>query len=320
MKENKKGNSFLKRIRNWPSLNVFLIWLVFFVALAIIEPKFVSFLNITNLLRQTAITGVIAVGMTFVVISSGIDLSVGSVLAFAGMTAAMMMQAGIPIPIAILVSILVGTLIGFAIGVLIHKGKVPPFIATLGGMTIIRGLVMLISGANKVPVASAFGEFATTKLFGIPAMAYVWLVIVFIGLFLSKHTVFGRNVYAIGSNEEASRLSGINVGLTIGGIYAFNAFCAAVAGLLMATRLGSGTPTAGMGIEMDAIAAVVVGGASLSGAVGSITGTVFGTIIIAMIRNGGQLMQINSFVLDVLVGLLIVVAVLIDKQGKKNKK
>ncbi|MEG2843617.1 MAG: ABC transporter permease, partial [Ruthenibacterium sp.] len=163
-------------------------------------------------------------------------------------------------------------------------------------------------------------DFAVAKILGIPAMVYVWLAIVLLGILISRYTTFGRNIYAIGSNEEAARLSGIRLGINICGIYAFCAFCASVAGLLMTTRLGSGTPTAGTGMELDAVAAVVVGGASLSGAVGSVFGTVLGTLIIAMIRNGGQLLGINSFVLDISVGALIVIAVLIDKLGKHGKR
>lgn len=311
----------VKRIQNKvPEFNIILIGILLLVVLAIANPIFISFGNIRNLLRQTAIIGVIAVGMTFVIISSGIDLSVGSILALAGLLCAMFIQANIPVVIALLLATVISVLLGILTGLLIHKGKVPAFIATLGSMFIVRGAVMLLSKANKVPVPKSFEKFAVKNWFGIPAMVYVWLIVIIIGIVIAKRTTFGRNVYAIGSNEETARLSGINVGLTQCGIYAFCAFCSSVAGFLMLTRLGSANPTAGEGIEMDAIAAVVVGGASLSGAVGSVFGTVVGTIIIAMIRNGGQILKINSFVLDMLVGGLIVIAVLIDKMGAKKKK
>ncbi|MEF9969450.1 MAG: ABC transporter permease [Ruthenibacterium sp.] len=316
----KKRIGWLEKLRRLPEFNLILILLLFTVVLCIVEPKFISFHNITNLLRQTSIIGVLAVGMTFVIISSGIDLSVGAVLAFGGMLVAMLMQAGVPVPLAILISLLAGTAIGVITGLLVHKGKVPAFIATLGGMSMVRGIVMLMSNANKVAVPKPFSDFAVAKILGIPAMVYVWLAIVLLGILISRYTTFGRNIYAIGSNEEAARLSGIRLGINICGIYAFCAFCASVAGLLMTTRLGSGTPTAGTGMELDAVAAVVVGGASLSGAVGSVFGTVLGTLIIAMIRNGGQLLGINSFVLDISVGALIVIAVLIDKLGKHGKR
>ena len=319
MNESKNKGSFLKKMRQMPELNMLLVWLLFTIVLTIAEPKFLSFGNISNLLRQTTIIGVLAVGMTFVIISAGIDLSVGSVLALSGMTAAMFMDKGLSAPIAIILSLVIGTVIGALIGFLIYKGQVTAFIATLGSMSIIRGIVMLMSNANKVPISKSVGDFATMRFLGIPAMVYVWIAIVIVGIVIARYTIFGRNIYAIGSNEETARLSGINLGTNFCGIYAFSGFCASVAGILMAIRLGSGTPTAGTGMELDAVAAVVVGGASLSGAVGSVFGTVLGTLIIAMIRNGGQLMGINSFILDIAVGTLIVIAVLVDKLGKKRK-
>ena len=316
----KNKNGLLSCFRRLPEFNLVLIWLVFSIILCIVEPKFISFHNITNLLRQTSITGILAVGMTFVIISAGIDLSVGSVLAFSGMLAAMLLQQNMPMPLAIIISILAGTALGALCGLLIYAGNVPAFIATLGSMSIVRGVVMLMSNANKISVPAAFSDFAVTRWLGIPAMVYVWLLIVIVSIIMSRYTTFGRNIYAIGSNIETARLSGIRIGVNTCGIYAFSAFCASVAGLLMTTRLGSGTPTAGQGMEMDAVAAAVVGGASLSGASGSVLGTILGTLIIAMIRNGGQLIGINSFVLDIAVGALIVIAVLIDQMGKQKKR
>ena len=279
-------------------------------------------MNVTNLLRQTAIIGVLAVGMTFVIISGGIDLSVGSVLAFSSILASQMMVSWIfRYGLRYLIALVAGSLIGVVMGMIIHIGKVPAFIATLGGMTIVRGMVMLMCNAGKVTgLPVAIGDFAVQRYLGIPAMAYVWFLTVIIGWFLSRYTVFGRNTYAIGSNMEAARLSGIKIGVNICAIYAFCALMSSVAGILMTARLGNGVPTAGQGYELDAIAAVVVGGASLSGAIGSILGTVLGTIIIATIRNGGTLLGINPFILDILVGGLIVVAVLIDQLRKNTAK
>lgn len=310
--------STFKRLRSMPEFNLVLIWLVFTIALSVINPTFISAGNITNLLRSTAIVGILAIGMTFVIITGGIDLSVGSTLAFSGMLAAILMDGGMGVAPAIIIGVVAGTLVGVIQGLIIHYGNVPAFIATLGGMAIIRGVVMLMSNANKVLVPSSVGQFAVLKLFGIPAMVYVWLVIVVVGIVIAKYTIFGRNVYAIGSDQEAARLSGIKISKNICYVYAFSAFCASVAGILMLTRLGSGTPTAGTSYEMDAVAAAVVGGASLSGAVGSVFGTVVGTVIIAMISNGGQLLGINSFILDIAVGALIVIAVFIDKKSKKG--
>ena len=312
----------LKKIKDshFPERNLIIILAILIIVLSIASNRFLSYNNIMNLLRQTSIIGVMAVGMTFVVVSSGIDLSVGSVLAFSSVISAMLLKAGTPIFISISLALLAGTAIGVLMGILIHKGSVPAFIATLGGMTITRGAVMLISGARKISgLPREFTGFATMKIAGIPGMVVVWFLIVIIGFIIAKYTIFGRNVYAIGSNEEAARLSGIKIGKNMYGIYAFCAFTSAVAGILMTARLGNGVPTSGTGYELDVIAATVVGGASLSGAVGSILGTVLGTIIIATIRNGGNLLGINPFLLDILVGTLIVFAVLFDQMNKKSR-
>lgn len=319
MRDTMNKDNIFKRFTRLSESSLIMILLVMIVVLWGLNNKFLSFTNITNLLRQTAIIGVLAVGMTFVIISAGIDLSVGSVLAFSSILASQLMVKGIPVSMAILIAVLAGSLIGVLQGFTIYKGKVPAFIATLGGMTIVRGVVMLMCNAEKVSgLPDVIGDFAVLKYLGIPAMAYVWLVVVLVGWLISKLTVFGRNIYAIGSNEEAARLSGIKIGFNICGIYAYCACMASIAGILMTARLGNGVPTAGQGYELDAVAAVVVGGGSLSGAIGSIPGTVLGTVIIAMIRNGGTLLGINPFILDIIVGALIVVAVLID-QLRKNK-
>ena len=315
----KNKSSFFKKFTSMAESNLIIILIVLIFALWVMNDKFLSFTNVTNLMRQTAIIGVLAVGMTFVILAAGIDLSVGSVLALSSILASKLMVAGLPVWLSILIALVAGSLIGALMGIAIHKGKVPAFIATLGGMTIVRGLVMLMSGAQKVSgLPPAIGDFAVQRYLGIPAMAYVWFITILVGWFVSKYTVFGRNMYAIGSNEEAARLSGIKIGINICGIYAFCALMSSVAGILMTARLGNGVPTAGQGYELDAIAAVVVGGGSLFGAIGSIPGTVLGTIIIATIRNGGTLLGINPFILDILVGSLIVVAVLID-QLRKNR-
>ncbi len=313
----------LKKLKEsqFPERNLIIILALLIIILSIASNRFLSYNNIMNLLRQTSIIGVIAIGMTFVIISAGIDLSVGSVLAFSSILLAMMMKAGLPIPLSILLALLAGTSLGILMGILIHNGSVPAFIATLGGMTMVRGAVMLISGARKISgLPREFTHFAVEKFLGIPGMVWVWFLIIIVGLVVARYTVFGRNVYAIGSNEEAARLSGIRIGKNMYGIYAFCAFTSSVAGILMTARLGNGVPTSGTGYELDVIAAVVVGGASLSGAVGSILGTVLGTIIIATIRNGGNLLGINPFILDILVGGLIVFAVLFDQMSKKKNR
>lgn len=289
-----------------------------FIILSIASDSFLTVYNLANLVRQTAIIGIVAIGMTFVIIAAGIDLSVGSVVGFSGVLAAILMNKGVSILVAVIIAIALGTLIGLINGIIIYDGKVPPFIATLGAMTVVRGVIMLISNARMIGgLPKAFTNFAQKDFLRIPSLFIVWLIIILLATFIMKKTHFGRNVYAIGSNEEAARLSGINIRKNMYSIYAICAFMSAVAGILMTSRLGNGIPTGGMGYELDAIAAAVIGGASLSGAEGTIFGTVLGAIIMATLRNGGNLLGINSFILEIAIGALIVIAVLIDKKKKK---
>lgn len=290
------------------------------VATIIVSGKnnFLTGNNVSNIVRQTSINGVIALGMTIVIISAGIDLSVGAVVGFSGVLVALLMQKFNMAPLAaILVTVPVSTLIGLFNGVVIYDGKVPPFIATLGTMTAVRGLIMLITNARMVSgLPKSFTNFAQMSFLGIPALFLVWLAIIVLTAFIVKYTSFGRYVYAVGSNMEAARLSGINVRLATYGVYVYCAFLCSIAGIMMTTRLGNGVPTGGTGFETDAIASAVIGGASLAGAEGTVLGTILGAIIMQTFRNGGNLLGINSHLMEVVIGLLIIGAVLLDKRRK----
>ena len=297
------------------TLLAILIFLAIFLSFS--SQFFLTIENITNLVRHTSIVGVVAIGMTFVIISGGIDLSVGSVLGFSGMTAAILMRDGYNIYFAIIAGILSGTVVGVVNGIIIHKGKVPPFIATMGSMIVVRGVIMLISDARMVSgLPREFTNFSQSSLFGMPNLFVIWLLVMLLANFLAKRSLFGRNIHAIGSNVEASRLSGIKIQSNIIKVYAFCALMASIAGIMMTSRLASGVPTGGDGFELDAIAAAVIGGASLSGAEGTVLGTVLGAFIMAMLRNGGTLMGINPFLLRIAIGSILVAAVLIDKRQK----
>ncbi len=297
------------------------VFLVLFLGLAFFVKGFFTANNLSNLVRQTSINGVIALGMTFVIISAGIDLSVGSTVGFSGMFIAVLMtQHGVGIFPALFLSLLGGTLVGILNGILIYDGKVPPFIATLGTMTVFRGVIMLVSGARMVSgLPKPFVNAAQITILGLPSLFVVWLVATVFSAFILTKTVFGRNIYAIGSNPEAARLSGINIRWNIYGIYGYCAFMSALAGIMLTSRLANGIPTAGSGYELDAIAASVIGGASLSGAEGTIVGTVIGAMLMATLRNGGNLMGIEPFILQILIGALIVVAVLVDQIQKQSQ-
>ncbi len=298
--------------------SLILVLVVICVALSIVRPSFASYQNLFNLMRSCSITGIVAIGMTFVIITGGIDLSVGSVVGFGSVLCGVFMkEMGMGITVSLLLALLCCVAVGALNGILIYKGRIPAFIATLGSMQMFRGAAMLISKGRTLPgMPSEFTQFAQTKVIGLPSLFIVWIVIIIISLYLLKFTRYGRNIYSIGSNMEAARLSGIKLGPTICGTYMVNAFLAAVAGLLLTARITSAQPSAGEGYEMQAIAAAVIGGASLSGAEGSAGGTVIGAIIMAVLTNGGNLLGINSFTMDIVIGALVVVAVLIEKNKK----
>lgn len=296
------------------------ILIVFFIALSIATDKFLTIANLANLARQTSIVGIIAVGMTFVIISAGIDLSVGSVLALGGIIGSMIMRDGHSIFLAILAAIAVGIAVGIVNGLIIHDLKVTPFIATLGMMYIVRALVMLITNASYIsPLPKSFINFAAASYFYIPTLFLIWIFIVIIAAVVVKYTRLGRNVFAIGCNRECARLSGINIRTNTYMVYIIVAALSSFAGVLTAGRLATGLPMAGVGYELQVIAAVVVGGGSLSGGEGTIIGTLLGALLIATIQNGGNLLGVNPHILSIIVGVLIIVSVYIDQLSKKGR-
>ena len=298
---------------------ILIIFILLFLCSSIFIKGFFSYDNLTNLIRQTSINGIVAIGMTFVIVTAGIDLSVGAVAGFAGVIAAKMMSGTEQVFLPILVGLLAGTAVGLLNGVIVHNGKVPPFIATLGTQTAIRGAVMLITGARMVSgLPKSFTGFAQKTVLNLPAMFLVWFVISIIGVLIIKFTRFGRNVYALGSNQEAARLSGIHVRNNLYGVYMLCAFMASVAGIVLTARMANGVPTAGSGYEQDAIAAAVIGGASFNGGEGTIWGTVIGAMIMQTLRNAGNLLGIDPFILEIMVGSLIVIAVWIDQMKKRK--
>lgn len=310
-----------KRIRLKTESTLALLLLVLAVFLTITTRGFLTGNNLSNLVRQTAINGVVALGMTLVIIAGGIDLSVGSVVGFAGILAALLMKNGVPVVIAVLVSIAISFLIGVINGFMVHDGRIPPFIATLGSMAIVRGAIMLISNARMIAgLPKPFLDFAQAKVLGMPSLFIVWFLLILFAIFLTQKTPFGRNVYTMGSSIEVARLSGINIRFTTYMIYGLSGLMAGIAGILMTSRLANGIPTGGQGYEMDAIASCVIGGASLSGAEGTILGTVMGAIIIATLRNGGNLLGIDPFILQIVNGVIIVAAVYVDQYRKAHQK
>ncbi|MEN3008641.1 ABC transporter permease [Pseudothermotoga sp.] len=305
--------------------NLLLIFAVLVVLLTVAtKGAFLSFGNITNLLRQTSINGVVALAMLFVIITGGIDLSVGAIVGISGMVYAMLTSNRLDYQLssvqAILIALSVSILLGLANGFAVYDMKIPPFIATLGVMTFVRGLVMYISGGRMITgLPRDFTNFASMIFLDVPALVWLWLAIALISGIVLKYTKFGRNLYAIGSNREAARLSGVNLRLNYLFAYAVSGFLSGVAGLMLASRLAAGVPTAGQGYELDAIASVVIGGASLSGGVGTALGTVIGAVLIQTLRNGGNLLGIDPFVMQMMIGLIIIAAVFFDQYIKAKR-
>jgi ribose transport system permease protein len=288
----------------------------------ILSPNFLTYNNMNTILLATAVNGILAVGITFVIITGGIDLSVGTVMTFCSvMCAITITKFHLPVPVGLAAAILAGTVCGLVNGVLIAKLKLPPFIATLGMMNVTRGLNLVISGTKPVYLTDVdgFSGIALKMVFGIPMGVVLFFAAAIIAAFILGKTVVGRYTFAIGSNEEAARLSGINTDLWKIRIYAMSGAFFGLAGIVMASRLSSAQPALGLGYEMDAIAAAVIGGASLSGGEGGILGTIIGAFIITVLTNGLRILSVPQEWQMVVTGLIVIAAVYMDIVRRKIK-
>ena len=291
------------------------------IVLWIMTPYFLTVSNLLNVAQQTSINAIIAVGMTFVIITAGIDLSVGSLVAFSGVVLASVLQAGVPLPIAILVGLGVGLSCGMINGLLITHGRLPPFISTLGMMSVARGGALLYTQGRPVSgLSENFRYLATGEIFHIPAPVIIMGVVYIIAHFVLNRTKLGRYAYAIGGNEEAAILSGINVKLYKTMVYALCGMLSGLAAIILTARLNSAQPIAGNMYELDAIAATVIGGTSLMGGEGTVLGTLIGALIMGVLRNGLNLLGVSSFIQQIVIGSVIIIAVLMDMALKKQRK
>lgn len=294
---------------------------IFSIIISLMNDRFMTSSNILNILRQTSINSIIAAGMTFVIITGGIDLSVGSTLALSGAVGAFLISSGTPPAFALIAALLVGASIGFVNGIAITKGKLQPFIVTLATMTIFRGATMVFTNGKPISAGYEKGAEFLSKLgngyfLGIPIPIIIMIVVFLIGFYILTQTTFGRYVYSLGGNEEATKLSGVNTDRMKVIVYSISGFLAALAGIIITARLSSAQPTAGSGYELDAIAAVVLGGTSLAGGVGSILGTVTGALIIGVLNNALNLMNVSSYYQLLAKGVVILIAVLLDRKNK----
>ena len=297
----------------------FLSLIVLFVALIIASPHFLTATNLSSVIRQTVVINIMALGMTVIIISGGIDLSVGSILGLGGLVGAMAMERGVPIVAAVLIGILTGLACGFLNGVLITNLKIAPFIVTLGTLGIYRGLALIVSKGlpvHKLPASfSILGEGAIA---GVPYVLLLLIVCAIAVHILLEHTRLGRYAFAIGSSPAAAVYAGIPVAFHIVAVYSIGGMLTGLAGMIEASRLMTGQPTAGQGYELQAIAAVVIGGGSLRGGEGSVVGTLVGAFIMGLLSNGSDLLGISNYVQQVVIGAVIILAVAVDELRKRR--
>lgn len=321
-KENKNLGAFLSEY------GVFIALAILVIIISAISPEFRQPGNFLNLLRQASFNGLIAFGMTCVILSGGIDLSVGSTFALSAIVCAEMIGHGVPVIVAVPVALLVGVALGLISGLLVTKGRLQPFIATLITMTAYRGLAMILTDGKPISrLAESSGDSLLFKAMGkgnlictfapdfkIPIPIVILVVVFAIMYFVLKHTVFGRRLYATGSNAKCAALTGVNINRVKVCVYAVSGFLSALAGLIMISRVDSAQPIMGTGYELDAIAAVALGGTSMNGGRGRIAGTIAGVLIIAVLNNGLNILGVTSYYQAVVKALVILVAVLSDRK------
>lgn len=294
-----------------------LILLVICIFATILSPSFLSVTNLFNVFKQITVAGVVGCGMTFVILTGGIDLSVGSILGLSGVLAAGVLESTGNTAFAITLALAVGILCGAVNGFFVSFCEIPPFISTLGMMTLLRGCVLVYTKGSPISIKSdAYKFFGKGAIAGIPVPVIILILLFLLAHYILTQTSFGRSVYAFGGNREAARLSGISTRFTEWMVYTINGLMCGIAGVILTARLGSAQSTSGTGIEMDAIAAVILGGTSLSGGVGFVLPTVVGAMIMGIIDNILTLMNVNPHATNIVKGAVILIAVLVDKKVK----
>ncbi|HWR22708.1 MAG TPA: ABC transporter permease [Feifaniaceae bacterium] len=291
---------------------------------SIASPWFLTVDNIMTIAMQASITTICAFGMTFDIIAGAIDLSLGSTVALSGCIVTLVLKAGYPLWLALLAGLALGCLVGFTNGIIVARGKIPPFITTLAAQMYLRGLAMVITDAKSIFVNNtpAFKAIAQTYLFDFMPMPIIYMIAVaLVASFILRKLVIGRHIYAVGSNEESARLSGVNIVKVRVFAYMVSATMASIAGIIFASRVNSGQPTIGVGYEGSAVAAAVIGGASMSGGHGSISGTVLGAFVMGVLMNGLNLLNVSQNWQQVATGVVLVFAVYLDRvRNMKNRK
>ena len=312
------NDSFAKRLLG--KYGIILVLIALCILFGMLSPVFFRFENIINIFRQVAIVGIVAVGMTFVILTGGIDLSVGSIIGVSSVFTAQLMLGGMSAPWAVVLTIATCSLFGLFNGVIVNELFIPPLVATLGTMTALRGVAFIISGGLPVfGFSNTISSLGQGYLWIIPVPVIIMAITFVLGFVLLNSTRFGRYVYGVGGNEEATRLSGIGVKRIKILVYTISGFLSGIAGIILLSRLDSGQPTAGQGYEMDVITAVVIGGVSISGGEGNIGLVIAGVFIMGVLSNGMILLNINDYVQWVVKGFVLVAAVGFDRVSRHRK-
>lgn len=330
-----RGASFKLSKGGFHRISAVLTVLILVIVFSMASPAFFSVNNSMTILLQTAVIGMLGIGLTLVIITGGIDLSVGSTLALAGTSAGLLVKSGMPVLPAMLLGVLVGALCGLINGLVITKMRITPFVATLGMMMMARGLALELTGAAPVSrLGESFSVLGNGRLFriveqgpnglpsvvfpGIPYPAILLLIVALMAAYLLRRRATGKHIYATGSNEEAARLSGVKVDRTKIIAYTLSGALAGLAGMVLMSRLGTAQPNEGIMYELDAIAAAVIGGASLMGGIGNIGGTMIGAFIIGILRNGLNMAGVSAFIQQIIIGFVVILAVYIDQMRNRR--
>ncbi len=313
-------NTYQTRVHSLGVFGILLAFVVICAALALTTPRFLTVSNLTIILTQVSINALLAFGVTFVIITGGIDLSLGSMVAVTGVSAALFAHPDTyPLMVPLGIALAAGVAMGGFNGLVITKSKVPPFIVTLGTMTIGRGLALILSKGRPISnLSDAFNFMGGGQVFGIPFPIVILVVIFALCSILLRKTIWGRYMYAVGGNEQAARASGISVAKVKMLVYALSGALAALAGIVLTSRITTGQPNAGQGFELDAIAAAIIGGTSTSGGSGTMTGTLIGALLIGVISNGLDLLNVTSYYQEVVMGVIIIGAVVLDGLNRKG--
>ncbi|GAB2578603.1 ABC transporter permease [Spirosoma areae] len=319
---NQVGSSYKTRIRGLGKAGIFVAFILICLVLSFITPKFLTLSNLLIIVTQVSINALLAFGVTFVIITGGIDLSLGSMVAVTGVVAASFAHPdAYPVAVPLLAGLLTGVLFGAFNGFVITRSKVPPFIVTLGTMTIGRGLALILSNGRPISnLSDSFNFIGGGQLLGIPNPIMILIVAFLICSVVLRKTILGRYMYAVGGNEQAAKASGIRLNRVKMRVYTLSGGLAAIAGIVLTSRITTGQPNAGAGFELDAIAAAIIGGTSTSGGTGTMTGTLIGALLIGVINNGLDLLNVTSYYQQVVMGVIIIGAVVLDGVSQQPER